>query len=70
MHSDDKQWIKQQITSISVIEYRKMAWTGYAKKFNDAFNAEPVEHKKENKARRVANNALREFVKKVSLLNG
>ena len=44
---------------------RKRAIEGYKKVFKAAYDAEPVEHKKSNAARRAANTRLREFVKKL-----
>jgi len=63
-HKLDQQWIRRQLNSLPMTE-RKRAIEGYKKVFKAAYDAEPVEHKKSNAARRAANTRLREFVKKL-----
>ena len=66
MYKGDEKWVKQQITTITDPVLRVKVWQAYRKAFDDAFDAEPLEHKKENKARFAANNRLRIFIEKRS----
>ena len=43
---------------------KNKAWEGYQKVYKKAFDFEPVDHKKENFARRTANTKLRLYVAK------
>lgn len=65
MHKDDKKWFADQIGKLEDPKHKLRAADGYRKVYADAFAAEPVEHKKENKARFAANTRLRIFVKKI-----
>ena len=64
MHPHDTEWVKQQIMMLPNQDSKEKAYTGYKKAYLSAFDAEPVEHKKENKARREANTRLRLYVSK------
>lgn len=64
MHKDDKQFVKEQINQVRTPKLKQDAWSGYKRVYQKAFDAEPVSFRKENKARRAANTALRSFVKK------
>jgi len=63
-HKLDQQWIKQQLNLIP-FENRNAAIEGYKRVFKEAYDAEPIDHMKSNKARRAANTRLREYVKKL-----
>ena len=64
MHKDDESWVTKQITKIIEPELRVKVWQAYKKAFKEAFDAEPLPHRKENKGRSAANNRLRVFVAK------
>ena len=63
-HKLDQPWIKQQL-SLLPIENRKAAIEGYKRVFREAYDAEPIDHMKSNKARRAANTRLRKYVEKI-----
>lgn len=58
MHRHDKKWITQQLLRLPP-DKRGAVWEEYKALFSKAFDAEPIEHKKENAARKTANNMLR-----------
>lgn len=64
MHPHDTEWVKQQIMMLPKHELKEKAYNGYSKAYKAAMDSEPVEHKKENKARREANTRLRLYVSK------
>jgi hypothetical protein len=64
MYKDDEKWVTKQITKISDLGLRVKVWQAYKKAFDEAFETEPLEHRKENKARFAANNRLRLFIEK------
>lgn len=59
-HKDDKEFIELILKSLP-FKLRERARLGYDDVFNEAFNAEIIEHKKLNKARYTANTRLRLF---------
>ena len=63
-HKLDQKWIREQLNRIPFNE-RKRAIEGYKQVFKQAYDAEPVDHMKSNKARRAANTRLRLFVDKL-----
>lgn len=63
MYKDDEKWVTEQIVKIHDPQIRVKVWQAYKKVFDETFDNEPMEHKKENKARFAANNRLRIFVK-------
>lgn len=63
MHEEDKEWVTEQIR-LCRPEHRAEAWSGYQQVYAATMNSEPVEHKRENKARHEANCRLRAFVEK------
>lgn len=65
--SEDAKWIRQQLERIPP-RYRQQAMDGYSEAYKSAYDAEPVEHRKENAARRAANERLRKYVEKVLAL--
>lgn len=62
-HDDDKKWILEQLRKIPVHEHSDVI-SGYGQLYQAAYDAEPLDHKKENKARFTANSRLREYLKK------
>jgi hypothetical protein len=64
-HPHDHKWIKEQLSQLAPA-YHQQAQVGYIKVFSEAFESEPVEHKKMNAARFAANTRLRNFVDKVT----
>lgn len=58
----DSQWIGEQLQSLSMAAKQK-AMQRYAAVYQEAFEAEPVSYRKENRARHEANTRLRLFVK-------
>lgn len=63
-HPHDFKWICEQIARLPV-HLQPRAEAGYSLVYQEAHDAEPVEHKKENAARFAANTRLRKFVEKV-----
>ncbi len=64
LHKHDKQWFREQLAKLPAA-YIKQAKEGYQSVWEKAFEDEPIEHKKQNSARRAANIRLREFVEKI-----
>lgn len=62
-HSDDAQWIDEQL-SILDVETRAKVAGAYGRAYLEACDCEPLEHKKEGIARRLANTRLRIFTDK------
>jgi len=60
MHDHDKAWANGMIARLPY-HYRQVAIDGYANVYSEAYDNEPVEHKKANAARFAANTRLREF---------
>lgn len=68
MHStDDARWIREQLDRLPQ-RYRKKAMDGYSAAYQEAHDAEPAPHRKENAARFAANTRLRKYVEKVLAL--
>ena len=63
-HPHDAQWYSEQIKSLPVPLQRK-AMEGYELVWLAAYEAEDVEHRRSNAARRAANIRLREYVEKI-----
>lgn len=57
----DAQWICQQLEGLTR-QQRERAIARYSEIYRQAFDLEPVDFRKENKARREANTRLRLFV--------
>lgn len=64
-HPHDTKWISDQLSKASSAA-REKAVEGYETVYRSALDDEPVEHKKENAARREANTRLRVFIEKIS----
>ena len=64
MHVHDRQWVESQIALLPV-SIRQKTLRAYNDVFKEAHDAEPIEHKKMNKARFAANTRLREYVEKI-----
>ncbi len=60
--SADAEWIKQQLLSLTLTA-RQKAIQRYAVVYQEAFEAEPISYRKENRARHEANTRLRLFVR-------
>ena len=63
-HPDDANWIAEQLAALPV-NYRIRAAKGYSDAYAQAHDAEPLDHKKDNRARFAANTRLRKFVQKI-----
>jgi hypothetical protein len=61
---EQRDWYKQQLRMLSPARQKK-AREGYEQAWQEAYDLEPVEHKKSGAARRAANIRLRRFVEKV-----
>ncbi len=59
------EWIKMQVGRLPTSVLKQKAFLGYKKKYDEAFENEKIEHKKENSATRYANLALTDFIKRV-----
>lgn len=66
-HPHDKKWIREQLRKLPPSAW-SAALRGYEKVFSESYDSEPLEHKKENKARFSANFRLREYVEKIIAL--
>lgn len=64
-HHHDREWIKDQLRRLP-IELKRRAVDGYDTVWQEAWHAEPVTHKRENKARFAANTRLRKYVERVT----
>lgn len=64
MHETDREWVTSQIKRLPA-EFRSDTWERYEALYWDVYNNEPVNHKKENAARKAANNRLRVFLTEV-----
>ena len=62
-HPDDEQWIHQKLSPIQP-EVRYNVCEAYTKVFNEAFDAEPLPHRKTGKARSAANTRLLTYFNK------
>lgn len=60
-HKHDEQWVKDMMAKIPY-GLQSKARQGYRSAFEQAWNAESVEHRKSNAARREANTRLRLYV--------
>jgi hypothetical protein len=63
MHPHDKAWVSAQLMRLPV-ELRERVADLYEAEYQQHYNAEPVEHRKDGAARWAANTRLREFVTK------
>ncbi len=63
---EQRDWYKQQLAQLPP-GYQKKAREGYERAWQEAYDLEPVEHKKSNAARRAANIRLRRFVEAVTM---
>jgi IS30 family transposase len=61
MHDHDRKWIDEQINKLPSRIHAQVR-RKYAEAYMEAHNAEPVEHRKDGRARFAANTRLREFV--------
>jgi hypothetical protein len=61
---EQRDWYRQQLARLPSA-YQKKAREGYEQAWQEAYDLEPVEHKKAGAARRAANIRLRRFVERV-----
>lgn len=61
--SADAKWIREQLDLLPY-RLRPIAVEGYSKAYQAAYDNEPADHKKENRARFVANSRLRQYAEK------
>lgn len=61
MYPADKKWIDEQLAKLP-FRLQQSVRQRYAEVYQQAYDAEPVEHRKEGSARRAANTRLREYV--------
>ena len=66
IHPHDRKWIIEQFNKIPAA-YFERALHGYDTVYQEAFDNEPLPHKKENAGRRAANTRLREFIERFRL---
>ena len=64
-HPDDAHWIREQLSKLPAAQ-RTQARDGYSAAYQVAHDAEPLEHKKDNRARFAANTRLRVFAQKIA----
>ena len=64
-HPDDARWIAEQLRLLPY-GYRHKATQEYSEAYVQAHESEPLEHKKDNRARFAANTRLRIFVQKIA----
>lgn len=60
-HEHDAKWIREMLGQLTPVLKIK-ACVGYNQVYEEAFNEEPLTHRKSNKARQAANTRLRKFV--------
>lgn len=66
---DDEKWLIEQMSKLPKRVRAKISAL-YSDVYVTAYNNEPINHKKENRARREANTRLREYVKRyTSVMN-
>lgn len=63
--SENKRWLDGVISRLPA-RYQAKARKGWQDTYDEAYAAEPIEHQKQNAARRAANTRLRQFVGRVS----
>ena len=63
---EQRDWYKQQLGSLGP-KLQNKAREGYEQAWQEAYDLEPVEHKKPGAARRAANIRLRRFVERVTM---
>ena len=66
MHKDDLKWIRDELLKLKTPAQRTHAKNNYDAVFKDAHDNEPLPHKKDGIARRVANNRLRIYVRRAN----
>lgn len=65
LHKHDKKWFNEQLAKLPPA-YIQKAKEGYQAVYEAAYEAEPIEHKKSNAARRAANIRLRLYVERIN----
>lgn len=69
LHKHDQKWFWQQLKLLPPA-YIEKAKEGYQAAYETAYDAEPVDHKKQNAGRREANIRLREYIRKINSRGG
>lgn len=64
-HKHDERWIDEQLNMVPVAVGRARIAHAYSDAYREAYDAEPVEHKKDNTARRSANTRLRVYIERI-----
>ena len=65
-HPHDAQWLKEQLGRLPA-HLKNKAIAGYEAAYLEAHDAEPVEHRKDGRARFAANSRLRDYIDKIML---
>ena len=65
MHEKDKKWVTEQLNQLPNPTVRQGALLKYREVYDESYESEPIEHKKNNVARREANTRLMRYVKAV-----
>ena len=68
MMEADRKWVTEQLQKLPTPLLRQQTLEGYKKAFKEAYDAEPLPHRKDGKARFAANNRLREYIVKIELI--
>lgn len=61
MHDHDKKWVDEQLAKLPN-RLQQSVRQRYSDAYQQAYDAEPVEHRKDGRARLAANSRLREYV--------
>lgn len=62
-YPDDEKWIREMLLHLDPATRGKIS-IKYSDVYDDEYEKEPVSYRKDNKARKMANKRLREFVRK------
>ena len=63
MNNDE--WVSNQMRSLQTVLLKQRAYAGYKLKYQEAYDNEKIEHRKDNAGTRAANLALLNFIKRV-----
>ena len=65
MHKADKAWITEKLKKLPNPMMRQSTLIKYNEAFKQAYESEPLQHRKEGKGRSFANNKLRIYVETI-----
>lgn len=65
MHKDDKKWVTEQLKKLPNPIMRQATLVKYNEAFKQAYESEPLQHRKDGKGRSYANAKLLAYVKKI-----